>query len=479
VNRFIKLTVGGALVALTATACKDFLTGGELENDPNRSLEASAENLFNGVQSNLFLNWTSDPSRTVAMWLQQMAGTGQQYLGQGRYDIDESTHEDNFEFIYNQGGLVDIRNIQELAEASGDDIFLGIAQVMEAYTMGSAASLWGDLPYSEAGDPSVGDPALDPMENIYRDVQALLDEAIVNLDGPGGGPENDLNYAGNTAKWTELAYTLKARYYMHWIEAQLKGGAFATAAAVACGSGGTCVEKANAAAQNGISTSANDYKARHTDTFGERNVWYQFIFEQRAGYISAGRFFTDLLKARSDPRLTQYFQPGTTGGQINGAYSGEAITDDFAQLNEDTRVAPDFDQPLVTWAETELILAETEYRMGDEAQARIHLNAVRLAAGITTPVTASGTALLSEIMIEKYIALFQDFEIWNDYKRTCLPAIPIRGIDSGVQQIPGRFLYGAQERQTNENIPDVSEQLATNGGRNRNDPDACPYIAPT
>ena len=41
-------------------------------------------------------------------------------------------------------------------------------------------------------------------------------------------------------------------------------------------------------------------------------------------------------------------------------------------------------------------------------------------------------------MTEKYIALFQNIEVWNDYKRTCLPALAavpqsnVRRSDSGA-----------------------------------------------
>jgi len=474
VNRSLKIALCASLPVLAATACTDFLTGGELDNDPNRSLEASAENLFNGVQATTFLIWTADFARTAAMWMGQMAGTGQQYLNNGRYDIDETTHDGDFEFIYNQGGLTDIRKVQVLAKASNDSLFWGIAQVYEALNMGSAASIWGDLPYSEASNPEFPTPALDLQEDIYATVQAKLDSAIVNIAGAGVGPQNDLNYGADPDAWTELAYTLKARYYLHWVEAQLAGRA---THGVACGGAGTCIAKANAAALNGISSAANDFKTRHTVAIGEENVWYQFVVVQRPGYINAGKFLVDLLTARNDPRLEEYFQPGSSAGTtITGTTSGTPTTPSFAQVNEDTRLRPDFDQPLVTYDENRLILAETEYYLGSAAQiisARNLVNEVRADAGYTTqvPVTTVGQALLDEIMNEKYIALFQNIEVWNDYKRTCRPRIPVNGA-SGETEIPGRLYYGVQERQTNPNIPDVAAQSANN--RNENDPNACP-----
>jgi hypothetical protein len=93
------------------------------------------------------------------------------------------------------------------------------------------------------------------------------------------------------------------------------------------------------------------------------------------------------------------------------------------------------------------------------------LNAVRRSvatAAVLPDVTASGPDLLRAIMEEKYIALFQNIEIWNDYKRTCLPNLrPVTGL-----KIPGRFFYGVTERQTNPNIPEAGDQPF----RNDNDP---------
>jgi starch-binding outer membrane protein, SusD/RagB family len=478
VKRSIKAALAAAMPLLAAVACTDFLTGGELDNDPNRPVDVSTENLFNGVQATTFLVWNADIARTTSMWMQQMAGTGQQYLSQGRYDIDEGTFDTDFELMYASGGLIDIRRAKELAKASNDSLYVGILQVYEAFNIGMAASIWGDIPYSQAGNiEEFPTPELDPQEEVYASVQAVLDSAIVNLAGGGGGPLNDLNFAGDGEAWTEVAHTLKARFYLHWVEAQQAGVA---SHAVACGGAGTCITKAHANALLGISSADNDFKSRHTSLTGEENVWYQFIDVQRPGYINAGKYLVDLLVARNDPRLEEYFESGE-GGEFVGALSGQSVSGEFAQVNEATRRDPAFNQPMVTFDENRLILAETEFYLGGAANvtaAQGRVNAVRSDAGYTTvlPATTTGAPLLEAIITEKYIALFQNPEVWNDYKRTCLPRIPIRGL-SGVTQIPGRFFYAVSERNTNsENIPSVSEQQANN--RNENDPNACAFIAP-
>src|SRR2546426_9637329 len=77
----------------------------------------------------------------------------------------------------------------------------------------------------------------------------------------GPGPQ-DLVYGGNKANWIAAANTLKARYYLHTIEA-------AANKAVVYGNAIT-------AATSGIASTAGDLKTFHTLATSERNIWYQF-----------------------------------------------------------------------------------------------------------------------------------------------------------------------------------------------------------
>jgi hypothetical protein len=78
-------------------------------------------------------------------------------------------------------------------------------------------------------------------------------------------------------------------------------------------------------------------------------------------------------------------------------------------------------------------------------------------------------------MEEKYVTLFLNMEVWNDYKRTCLPSLasaPLAGTNvPGSTPIPGRLPYGLTEINANPNTPDVPTT-----GRNANDPNPCPVL---
>jgi hypothetical protein len=85
-------------------------------------------------------------------------------------------------------------------------------------------------------------------------------------------------------------------------------------------------------------------------------------------------------------------------------------------------------------------------------------------------------ATLENIMEEKYVTLYLNIESWNDYKRTCLPALASAVASLGnttprADPIPGRLPYGITEANANPNTPLVSPT-----GRNANDPNPCPAL---
>jgi hypothetical protein len=451
-NRYIKVALAVVLVASTA-ACDEWLTGEKVATNPNQPTSAGPELLLNGVQATQFIQQTGALARVANMWVQAMAGTDRQYTSLDLYDFVEDDFTTEFNSVYVGGGLLDLRAIQDSAAARNDRAFQGIAQVWEAFTIGTAADIWGAIPYSQAGQPGTV-PALDPQQNVYAAVQAKLDAAITNLtQATANGPAADLIYGGNRTRWIQAANTLKARYYMHWAEAQLRGNAAQQQAAqMACG--GNCISKALAAAQLGISSPDGDFITFQSATPGEENVWYQFMFIQRDSYIRGGKTLIDLLNARNDPRALEFFEAFGTGGRPVGAPHGG--TPEASRLNPATRGSPGFGQPLITWEENQLLWAEAAYHSNDQVTALARVNAVRNAHGLS-PIAAAGSALLQAIAEEQYISLFQTIEAWAVWQRQCYPNFTLSG-DAAFTDVPGRLYYGTDERNANENIPPPDEQ---------------------
>jgi hypothetical protein len=426
-----------AATSMFAAGCGDsYFQGPRLNQNPNQPSKASADQQFVGFQAFAFYTLTGDLNRLISLWMQQMAGTGRQWAGYDQYVVTENDF--TFGSFYTQGGLVDIRGVQTKVE--DDKLYLGIAQTWEALIMDLASDTWGDIPYSEAVN-DVLHPKLDKQADVHTALLALLDQAISNIDAGGTGPGGaDLVYDGNKTKWVQAAHTLKARIYMHLGE--LDATSFA---------------KALTETSSGIASADNNFTTYQSTTTGEANHWYQFRI-QRGTDISAGKFLVDLMKARNDPRLATYFSPGAdAGGQIVGAPPGDEFDGRQAWLSQ-VRGAPEFRQPVLTFAENQLIRAEAQYRTNAQPAALATLNGYRAGVGLPAKSGLSGAPLLAAIMEEKYVALFQNTEVWNDYRRTCYPNLtPAAGTS-----IPARLVYGTDERRANPNIPSPSQQPKRN-----------------
>jgi hypothetical protein len=171
------------------------------------------------------------------------------------------------------------------------------------------------------------------------------------------------------------------------------------------------------------------------------------------------------MNARNDPRRAEYFQLNSAGA-YGGAAPGAGLSGLISNLGL-TRLDPDYDQPIVTYQEALAIIAESAYRTNNIALARQALDALRATyGGGAIGGTLSGSALLVNILEEKYIALFQNYEVYNDWKRTCYPNLTPSTQAAGGN-IPARFTYPVAERSSNpDNIPDAGAQPR----RNTNDP---------
>ena len=335
---------GVILLTLFLGGC-DFIS--PVTSNPNAVPTASADQLFTAIQVNSYFLAEGQISRIASLWTQQMAGTDRQFISIDDYVITEEDANDEFSTVYTGGGLIDIRFATAQAEDAGRRVYAGILKVHEAYMIGMTASIFGDIPYSEAGVDGIDNPVLDDQAAVYTAIQALLDEAIADLasgeEGAAGGPAGfDLNFGGDAGSWMAVAYTLKARFHMHWGEAT---GASAYAAALA-------------AAQNGIPDVAGSWKAIHGSDASENNLWFQFQ-RDRSGYISAGDFLVPLLIADGDPRLLMWYSD-----------PGDGVEPRDSELSPTGYGSPTFNYPILSCAENAFIMAEAQFAAGPMRPAR-------------------------------------------------------------------------------------------------------------
>ena len=411
-----------------------------IDVDPNAIPTATVDQILTGVQVNSFSFAEGQLGRLAAMWTQQMAGTDRQFTILDSWVFTEEEGDDYYNNLYTGGGLIDIREGVAQAQETGTaraQTIAGILKLHEAYLFGMGTSVWGDMVYREAVNPEeFPQPTLDPQSQVYADVQALLDEAIADLNA--GGTHSiaaDIVFGGNHEKWVTIANSLKARFYLHTGD---------LASAITAG-------------QAGISAPADNWMTVHSSSSSEDNHWWEFMVEQRSGYISAGQFLVDLLQNNDDPRLSIYYSEDSGGG-----YSGSPPALSGAGFSElaDAYGAPGASHAIISCAETQFIIAEAQLRGGDAGAAQAALDAGTACQearwGITVP-TYYPADLEREIMTQKYIANFLNLETWMDYRRTCLPDVrstePASGGGRAGNQYPARIYYADDETQNNVNIP--------------------------
>ena len=466
-------------LALAAGACDDYLQGPGLTENPNSATLATAQQQLIAVQANMFARLEGQIARNASIYVQQLIGSNNQQLTYAtQYDIREGDIGQNFTGFFTGGGLIAMRNIQAFGEAE-DKFMLGVGKIWEGFSFGMATSVWGDLPYREAADPAILTPKLDPQQQIYADVQTRLDEGIAALQqapSTGNCEVSDVIYCPTTitralqiSRWIAAANTMKARFYLHLVERN--GNAAATLALAAAQKG---ILEAPGSVNNAMDGQGpGDFRSFHGSTLDvDGNIWAEFL-TARGGDVGAGHVLVQLLKDRNDPRLTRYFSTNNATNtfigldQNNNPVGGTGAS----VVNIPIRRALTFRQPIVTWAENQLIMAEANFRLGNTAAALTNVNAVRTAVGMA----ALGSVTLQDIMLEKYIVQYQNIDAWNDYKRTCVPTLARY---QGGAEIPGRLPYGSAERTANPNLPlPTAYPTGTTGAsklRNWNDPNACP-----
>ena len=474
-KKYAKAGVVLSLVMIGA-GCDDFIQGPGLTENPNNPVGATAPQQLVAVQARMATLLEGQLARTAGIYTQQIIGANNQQLQVTSYQYGETDYSTFFSGFYTGGGLVAIRNVQTLAVAASDKTLEGIAKIWEGLAMGTATSIWGDIPYSQAVNPEFLTPKLDPQQEIYAAVQKVLDDGIAALQGAaaGGCEPSDLVYcatgvtrAQQHARWIAAANTLKARFYLDLVE---RNGNAAYSQALAAATNGISEAPANATqAMHG--QAPGDFRLFHGTTQDvDANVWAGFL-TQRGGDIRAGNALVSLLKTRNDPRLSAYFNPNAAGEFFGLSQNNTTVGGAASEINTATRRAFTFRQPIVTWAENQLILAEAKFRLTGAAAALPHVNAVRTAVGL--PALTEVT--FADVMTEKYIAMFQNIAVWSDFRRTCIPSITPNGT---AAEVPGRIPYGSAERTTNPNMPSPSAfpagTTASARLRNWNDPQACP-----
>lgn len=443
----------------------------DLNQNPNNPTSAPYQFALTATEVGNIILHTGEPTRKAGIFAGQYTGIERQHLGYSNYNLVSSDFNSHWNTVFSSI----VRNAlvtQDLAKEQGiEGITAGITQVLRAMALGTAGSLWGDIPFDQAGKLEFENPAFEDQITVYDKTQALLDEAISNLSTKTGRPiaNADIYFNGDPNAWIQVAYTLKARFYL---QAKNYPAAY-TAAQKGIGS-------------DGSSKASNNLRSKHGTAVDNANLNYQFFaIASRRNDLVTSDFFASLIDSNS------------SRNPIPGNYRGNAKTNETArydyllqttsigiQPNTKTNGIAQIngDAAMVTYAENLLILAEAGAR-SDFATGLKHLNEFRayMATGgylagpnlgnlkydayvqddfnpggienKNSELTAN-EALLREILEERYITLFGQIEVFNDVRRTVgeakvrVPVTPNTG-----SELPQRFLYPQSEIDANSSTP--------------------------
>lgn len=450
-------------MAIMLSACSDLVDG--LNENPNSPTTSSYQNILTGAEVGNTLFYSGEAARKAGIFCGYYTGIDRQHLGFSQYSVTTS----DFDAQWNDVFVNTVANAIATQEAAEDEgiqgVTLGITEVIRAFGLGTAASLWGSIPFNEAGRPSFENPAFESQAEVYAQLQDLLDEAIADLESGVGRPAvgSDIHFDGAPAAWIEVAHSLKARFYMH-----TKNYAMAYAEA-----------------QLGVSSPANSLTTPHGSALENANLNYQFFaIASRQADLVTSDFMASLVAPDevSSPNIANYRGNAKTDEtarynylfEINSFGTQPNTVDGFAAQEEPT--------PLMTYQENLLILAEAGFRSVGFETGLTHLNEFRAymadggylsnadmanvqydayetadfeSGGVENQDgIATDDALLREILEERYITLFGQIEGFNDTRRTLKEtSVRVQVEPNTGSQLPQRFLYPTTEIDRNPNVP--------------------------
>jgi hypothetical protein len=384
--------------------------------------------------------------------------------------------------LYN--ALFDLNSVEVKATAANQSFYRAVAMIVKAHLYQNLVDLYGDVPYSEAFNPSIATPVYDKAEAIYADLQVRLDTAINIMKNTTVGskssiPTIDIVYKGSTEKWVKFANTIKLRLLIR--QSQVNPNPTAELTKI----------RANSLIQSGEGAEANP---GYVNDVNKQNPFFAAYGSQVNGnaandYYRANSYIVGILKGSGDPRLSRFFKPATAPASTSDPYIGTtygAAPDVAFSGTRTSDIGPGLtksasqSQWILTSVEALFLQAEAVARgwLPGNAQTAYE-SAVResfIWLAVPNAVTAANTymantananwanagtttaSMVNFIVYQKYIALtgINPLEAYNDYRRLGVPSnIPLSVNPArGSRVLPVRLLYPSNEAAVNTaNVP--------------------------
>lgn len=490
-----------ALAAFSFVACSEKALD-EVNKDVNHAPDADAKFVFaDATTATAFTVVGGDFNTYLGVAVEHWGGVHNQL-----YKADQRDGEWTSSSCFNNvwvGIYSNIKNIRVVVAKTDDNAagvdagntaLNGAAKVLLAYNVAILTDLFGNTPYSQACDYfKYPNPAVDKQEDIYKDINKLLNEAISQLDGAKslGTGNFDFIFGGDASKWLKFAYGLRARVALHTIlRASDKDAVYAQILSDIDHSFASSSEQAEFAVYDGdsqlsplgafqYSREALGASASIAQKYADRN-------DPRGDIIFCGNYWVDGCSHYT--MADEAFFPVPNG---EGVEAQEYYTEDCYLW---TLNAPTY---LLSYSELQFIKAEVLARQAKYPEAKAAaLEAVKGAfeatnisvesaqycwgfgydgdllseadaeaycAAVIDPKT--GEELLAEIMVQKYLAFHGanggSVEAFNDVRR-----LKAEGKDyivlanpKNATKFPQRCGYGSSDTTTNPNIAELVKDV--------------------
>ena len=370
---------------------------------------------------------------------------------------DTYNRNDDWSFAqWNQayGGMVKgVQDIIAQLESEGDSgTHMGMARIMRVFIFHRITDLYGDCPYSEAGQGYINGiltPKYDSQQDIYMDMLKELEEAVAQISGDGALGSADVIYGGSAVHWKAFGNSMMLRLAMRLTQVD---AATAQAWAVKAIGGGTMT--------------SNDHIAsvKHGDGSSGRKNGHGEVFDVDQGSRISTSFMS---RMNGDPRKTRLFMRnadknqdaanliGMKNGLKNDPYTsldgidipaaGDTTVYAMAATELQSITAPMVFQ---TYAEVEFLKAEAAIRGWISSSDKAHYEAgvtagMQMLEGIygTTPISgAEISAFLAgdgaykaggsvaerweQVMDQYFIATYlNEYEAYANWRRSGFPNI--------------------------------------------------------
>ena len=293
----------------------------EINKDPNAITadEASAKYFITVPQYKLYAPDNYPYWRAMLIHADRFAGYftfGDNYSwwsDELSYTYSLSYTDATWDFYEGYFGQLD--NFLKLTQVGGDfenQYMYAVGLIIKGLYYQMFTETFGEIPYSEAGDPDIILPKYDTQIDIYKGVIADLNSAMTTIGAAtktGDGVEdlgsNDLYCNGDLQKWKKLANTLKLRIAMRAYGAT--GDDFAASAVSQCFS----APLLSTPDDNVLMTKDNIISKWNSDSYA--GAWLDFGGYNSGGGWTVSKVMIDNLRDNNDPRLTKFVKPAAGG----------------------------------------------------------------------------------------------------------------------------------------------------------------------